>query len=29
MVSFQINKYTKEIALESYKGEILESPQNH
>ena len=29
MVSFQINKDTKEIALESYKGEILESLQNH
>ena len=29
MVSSQINKDTKEIALESYKGEILESLQNH
>ena len=29
MVSFQINKDTREIARESYKGEILESLQNH
>ena len=29
MVSSQMNKNTKEIALESYKGEILESMQNH
>ena len=29
MVSSQIKKHIKQIALESYKVEILESLQNH
>ena len=29
MVSFQMNKDTKEIPSEGYKGEILQSLQNH
>ena len=29
MVSSQINKDTKEIAFEGYKGGILESLKNH
>ena len=29
MVRSQMNKDTKEIAFEGYKGEILESLQNH
>ena len=29
MLSSQMNKDTKEIATETYRGEILESLQNH